>query len=121
MVSILTKTKLVADFKHSYSFSFNSQHWTPQKVKEFFQPTEESVDSVKDWLSSSLGHDRHTMSPNGAWIIVDVSVAQAEELLETRYRAVEHSDSGFKSLACDSYSVPESIRSHIDLIKPTLH
>lgn len=77
--------------------SFNRQHWSPLKVKEFFQPSKESVDSVSEWLRSA-GHHEHALSPNAAWISVEMTVGEAEALLDTKYRRVENPDSNHETI-----------------------
>jgi tripeptidyl-peptidase-1 len=37
------------------------------------------------------------------------------------FQTFEHTETGEKTLACDEYSVPQSIKHHIDIITPTVH
>ncbi|KAL8276455.1 hypothetical protein RQP46_011157 [Phenoliferia psychrophenolica] len=97
------------------------RHWSPKKVVDFFAPHEAASNDVENWLvSNGIRISRHTISPNRAWVKMNVTVLEAERLLNTHYSEFVH-DKGHSTIACDSYSVPENIREHIDMISPTLH
>ncbi|KAI0323950.1 hypothetical protein GY45DRAFT_1375935 [Cubamyces sp. BRFM 1775] len=60
--------------------------WTPEKVVETFRPSKESVDVVHPWLTTDGIHpQRIQISENGAFVRENVSIAEAERLLETEY------------------------------------
>ncbi|KAH9176550.1 subtilisin-like protein [Lactarius sanguifluus] len=111
---------LLMDIAHPDSPAYG-QHWTPEKVADFFAPSESTVSSIRTWLSDSgIAEDKVRLSPNKGWIEVNVTVATAERLLDTEYQVYEH-PSGAKQLGCHSYSVPEHISDHVEIIKPTVH
>lgn len=67
------------------------QHWTPEKVVDFFAPSESTVYSIQTWLNTSgIIEDKLRISPNKGWIELNVSVATAELLLDTEYHIYEH-------------------------------
>jgi tripeptidyl-peptidase I len=55
------------------------------------------------------------------WIKFNVTVAEAEKMLKTQYYAYGHDQTGTPHVACDDYSLPETISRHIDIITPTVH
>ncbi|EIN12224.1 subtilisin-like protein [Punctularia strigosozonata HHB-11173 SS5] len=96
-------------------------HWTPAEVVDFFKPAEDTVEAVKTWLTEfGIAPGRMKMSPSKGWLEFNVTVAEAEDLLQTEYHVYTHS-SGLEQISCPSYSVPEQIREHVDLITPTVH
>ena len=50
----------------------------------------------------------------------NASIREVEQLLHTKYGYYSHA-SGQGHIACDDYSVPESVSHHIDFIMPTVH
>ncbi|MCJ1312860.1 hypothetical protein MMC25_006536 [Agyrium rufum] len=97
------------------------QHWSSKKIAETFAPSAETVDAVKSWLvSSGISEDRIRQSQSLGWIHFDATVAEAEDLLKTKYHLYEH-ESGKPHVACEEYHVPENVRQHIDFVTPTVH
>ncbi|KAM3086466.1 hypothetical protein ACMFMF_000415 [Clarireedia jacksonii] len=109
------------DISHPSSPNFGN-HWSAKKVAETFAPSTESVNAVIQWLGEAgITSERAKQSQGLNWIQANVTVAEAESLLNTKYYAYTHSESGQTHVACEDYSVPESIREHIDFITPTVH
>ncbi|APA09411.1 hypothetical protein sscle_05g041810 [Sclerotinia sclerotiorum 1980 UF-70] len=98
------------------------KHWSAKKVAETFAPSAESVKAVFQWLEEyGIKSERVKQSQSLNWIHANVTVAEAESLLNTKYYAYTHAETGQSAAACDDYSVPENLRKHIDFITPTLH
>ncbi|KAJ7264075.1 peptidase S8/S53 domain-containing protein [Mycena haematopus] len=97
------------------------QHWPPAKVAQVFAPANESRDAVTAWLANAgFSLERLRISDNKAWIHVEnATVGEVEDLLNTEYHVYAH-ESGEEHAACDSYSLPEHIADHIELITPTV-
>lgn len=135
---------LLLSVSHPESPSYG-QHWTPQQISDYFAASDETVDAVRGWLGDNgIEAGRLKMSKSKGWIEVGgATVGEVEELLGAEYYVFEH-ESGVEQISayqflssyrrlsytdltclyhagCDSYSVPEHIREHIDLIKPTVH
>ncbi|KAI0824504.1 subtilisin-like protein [Trametes gibbosa] len=111
------------DVSHPDSPNY-SQHWTPAKVADTFRPSAESVESVHRWLveDGRIDAERIALSQNGAWILANVTVDEAEQLLGTEYYVYEHEGDGREHLACHGrYHLPQHVSMHVDLITPTLH
>ena len=96
------------------------KHWTAQQVHDFFSPSFETINSVREWLSSSgIDVSRHKIASSRGHIQFDASVSEVEHLLGTQYNLWEYGETGAQTLSCDSYHVPASVQHHIDFITPT--
>jgi tripeptidyl-peptidase I len=71
-------------------------------------------------LDFGIPAGRISVSPTKSWITLNTTVSEAESLLQTEYHVYEHS-TGQPHVACESYSLPEHLRSDVDLVMPTLH
>ncbi|KAH9978694.1 subtilisin-like protein [Lactifluus volemus] len=97
------------------------QHWSPERVANYFAPSKASISTVKTWLSDSGLHpDRIRISLSNSWIEVNATVAEVEDLLDAEYYVYTHL-SGHEQISCESYSVPDHVHEHVELIKPTVH
>ncbi|KAI9509937.1 subtilisin-like protein [Russula earlei] len=97
------------------------QHWSPERVAAHFSPSEDTISTVKDWLTTEgFRGDRIRVSPSKGWIDVNATVSEIESLLNTEYHVYTH-PSGHEQISCESYSLPDHIREHVELIKPTVH
>ncbi|KAI0063498.1 subtilisin-like protein [Artomyces pyxidatus] len=112
--------ELVLAVSHPESPKY-AQHWSPQEVADYFSPSDATIATVKDWLlDTGFASDRIRLSPSKGWIEVNATVAEVEYLLDTEYHVYSH-PSGTEQIGCHSYSVPEHVREHVELIKPTVH
>lgn len=97
------------------------KHWTPKKVHDTFAPAQETVQAVREWLSSSgIAAHRHTVAVGRGQILFKASVDEMESLLGTQYDVWEHDKTGALSIACDEYHVPQPIKHMIGFITPTI-
>jgi tripeptidyl-peptidase-1 len=105
----------------SPSSSTFGQYWTLDKVTDMFALSAESLAAVTSWLTNS-GIPRNTMilSLNRGFVAFNITIADAERLLQTRYLVYSDTLFGERSIACDHYSVLKDIRPHIDFITPTI-
>ncbi|KAF8144383.1 subtilisin-like protein [Mycena galopus ATCC 62051] len=112
--------QFITDVAHPDSPNYG-KHWTADQVAAKFAPSAESVNTVKEWLiSNGIESERIRHSPALIWLDVNVTVAEAEALLNTEYHVYEH-ESGKKHVSSDSYHVPAHVQPHIDVITPTVH
>jgi hypothetical protein len=67
------------------------KHWSGKEVASFFAPAEDSIKAVQAWLEGA-GFAAHRMKlvDGRQWIAMDVTVEEAEGLLETEYRSYDH-------------------------------
>ncbi|KAK6433611.1 hypothetical protein LTR95_010213 [Oleoguttula sp. CCFEE 5521] len=108
------------DVSHPESEKFG-QHWSAKDVAQAFAPSDETVKSVKAWLTSSgIGENRIKQSQSLGWLEFDATVDEAEDLLETKYHVWEHT-SGQPHVACDEYKIPTHLKKHVDFVTPTVH
>jgi len=99
------------------------KHLTAAEAEALVAPHQDSVDAVDAWL------EHHGISPEdvdhrtggGHWVIIRVSVAQAERMLDTRYNVYHHAKSSERVVRAMSYSLPRELHSHIDVITPTTY
>ena len=69
-----------------------------------FAPEEETVANIKQWLTDFGIHGaRIVHSENKGWIAADVTVEEAEELLQTEFYEHEHQSSPKVRVGCDKY------------------
>ncbi|KAJ5112796.1 hypothetical protein N7532_000841 [Penicillium argentinense] len=95
------------------------KHMTASEVHDLFAPSQDSVDSVRDWLESSgIASNRISHSTNKQWIQFDADAEELEKLLNTEYYVYSHSETGRPHVACREYHVPRSVRQHVDYITP---
>ena len=112
--------EFLMEVSHPSSPNFG-KHWTAKEVAETFAPSQESVDAVKTWLAEAgIAPERVSLSQGLNWLSFDAPVEEAERLLQTKYHVYEH-ESGQPHVACESYSVPETVSRHVDFITPTVH
>ncbi|TBU37252.1 subtilisin-like protein [Dichomitus squalens] len=98
------------------------QHYSVKEVVDTFAPSAETVERVVEWLTESgIDTERLRLSKSKGWIEVDTTAEEAEALIDAEYHVYTHVETGAQQIGCHSYSVPEDIREHIDLIKPTVH
>ncbi|EPS98883.1 hypothetical protein FOMPIDRAFT_1125451 [Fomitopsis schrenkii] len=96
------------------------QHLSQEEVEALVAPQPESVQLVEEWLAShDLAGDALSRSSAGDWITVKVPVALAETMLDTTYQVWTHTASGDALVRATSYSLPEHLHEHIEVIQPT--
>jgi tripeptidyl-peptidase-1 len=70
-------------------------------VHDLFAPSQESVDSVREWLESSgVAAERISQSVNKQWIQFDADAEELEKLLRAEYYIYSHSKTGRSHVAC---------------------
>lgn len=98
------------------------KHWSAKQVAESFAPSKETLSSVISWLADNgISNDRVKQSQSLSWVHVNMTVSEAEKLLDAKYYEYKHSLSDDAHIACDEYSLPEELVQHIDFITPTVH
>ncbi|CZT04252.1 related to tripeptidyl-peptidase 1 precursor [Rhynchosporium graminicola] len=98
------------------------KHWSAKQVADMFAPSHKTISSVYGWLADyGVTSDRVKQSQSLNWIHANVTVGEAERLMNTKYYEFTHRESGQSHIACEEYSVPERVQQHVDFITPTLH
>lgn len=120
----LTQGNLESAYEHLMDVSHPTspnygKHWSPEKVAEHFQPSENAIAAVRQWLESAgIEPGRVTQSDNKGWLAFQATTAEAEGLLHTTFHAHEDAVTGHVQPACDAYHVPEHLQEYIDYITP---
>ncbi|EMD35310.1 hypothetical protein CERSUDRAFT_116113 [Gelatoporia subvermispora B] len=110
------------DVSHPESPNYG-KHWTAAQVAETFRPSSESVGTVHNWLTESgVDASRIKLSASGAWVQANVTIAEAERLLEAEYYIYEHEATESRHIACgQGYTLPADVAPHVDIVLPTVH
>ena len=73
-----------------------------EEVHDMFAPPEETVNAVREWLTSFGIHDsRIVHSDNKGWLAFDATVDEAERLLHTEFYEHEHKHTPNVRVGCD--------------------
>ncbi|KAL9713097.1 hypothetical protein Ac2012v2_004338 [Leucoagaricus gongylophorus] len=94
------------------------QHLSKEEVEALVAPHQESIETVKDWLAS-YGIEHIEYSPAKDWVKIRVTVKEAEEMLNTKYSVWKHVESGDYLVRTTSYSLPDVVHDHVDVVQPT--
>ncbi|KAG8746061.1 hypothetical protein FRC10_006164 [Ceratobasidium sp. 414] len=113
MAELLSTLAEVSDPTHARY----GKHLSKAEVDELVAPRSETVEIVEKWLDTHNAKVTRR-SPAGDWLHVTVPVARAEQMLNTRYNVYRHT-SGSHIVRSESYALPRSLDSHIDLVQPT--
>ncbi|KAI9667642.1 MAG: hypothetical protein M1821_000459 [Bathelium mastoideum] len=98
------------------------KHWTSEQVNDVFQPSNDTIQAVTQWLEESgISSSRIRQSANKVWLNFGATVREAERLLYTDYHIFEHRMKGDMAVACDQYHLPKHVREHVDFITPGIH
>lgn len=78
------------DVSHPKSPKYG-QHWTAGDIARTFAPSDETIDTVRDWLiASGISEERIGFSHVKGWIQMDATVEEAEQLMNTEYNVYTH-------------------------------
>lgn len=115
------------------------QHLSKADVDALVTPHQDSLDSVDDWLTQhGLGDEDMVRSDGMDWVTIRVTIGTAEKMLDTvrrrssalrdifilivvcqKYHIWIHEESGDVVVRTLSYSLPESVHAHVELVQPT--
>ena len=86
------------------------------QVEKYTAPNSESLAAVTDWLDRN--GIQATPGATSQWLNIEVPVAKANALLNTEFPVYEHQDTGDSAIRSLAYSVPASVKPHLDFIYP---
>ncbi|KAF4622357.1 hypothetical protein D9613_009510 [Agrocybe pediades] len=99
-----------------------AQHLSREEANAFMAPHPDSIVAVDEWLEfHGIDPSSAQRSRAGDWITVTVSVEQAEKMLGTKYDVYKHGSSGERVVRTLSYSLPQQLHAHIDVVSPTTY
>ena len=90
-------------------------HMTREELRSYTAPSQASTSAVVQWLREY----GVVPSLDNEWVSFTTTVATADKLLNTTFDWYQYSSGGGPQLRTLSYSVPDSIAYHIDLVQPT--
>jgi tripeptidyl-peptidase-1 len=94
------------------------QYWSQEDVLKAFEPSQDSVDLVGQWLEGAgIAKHRITHSDNKQWLAFDATPEEAESLTHAQYHEYEH-PKGYAMVGCEEYFIPKRLQEHIDYITP---
>ncbi|KIJ37426.1 hypothetical protein M422DRAFT_50494 [Sphaerobolus stellatus SS14] len=96
------------------------EHLSMEEANGLMTPSPDALEAVNDWLVSH-GFESHGLerSPSLDWVKISTTVQKAEEMLNTTYHVWKHSESGESIVRTTSWSVPDALADHIELVHPT--
>ncbi|KAF8522013.1 family S53 protease-like protein [Gautieria morchelliformis] len=100
------------------SSSLYGQHLSKADVEAFVAPKPETVSAVNGWINAN-GLSATTISPAGDWLALSIPVSKANSLLGAQFSFFTEQATGKESVHTLSYSIPASLKGHIELIHPT--
>lgn len=106
---------LLHQISHPSSASYGD-HYSWPNVVEKFAPSKDTIEAVRSWVSDHGGS--LMLSKDKGWLYVNMTVANAEGMLNANYYKYDHVSQGHSTISCEEYSVPKAIQPHIDFITP---
>ncbi|KXN92350.1 Tripeptidyl-peptidase sed2 [Leucoagaricus sp. SymC.cos] len=96
------------------------QYLSKEEVEALVAPHEESLAQVDKWLSSyGIMESDIQRSPAKDWVKLMIPVSLAEKMLNTTYFVWKHIASGDYLVRTTSYSLPDYVHEHVDVVQPT--
>jgi len=95
------------------------QHLSKEEVEAFVAPSSESTTAVNEWLAAN-DLTASPISPAGDWISFSIDVQKANELFDADFSTFTHQATGTQTIRTLSYSIPASLKDHIELVHPTI-
>ncbi|OAX83371.1 hypothetical protein ACJ72_02262 [Emergomyces africanus] len=94
------------------------QHMKRDQVKQFLKPSPHVSESILLWLERG-GVPKAAIEDHGDWVNFITSVAQAENLLQTKFYYFSNSVRGDRIIRTLEYCVPREIFPYVHMIQPT--
>ncbi|KAG1893463.1 peptidase S8/S53 domain-containing protein [Suillus fuscotomentosus] len=91
-----------------------------QETETLMAPHPETLAVVSEWFTlHGLAEEEVIHSSARDWVTIRVPVGLAEEMLDTTYHVYKHAETGESIVRTTSYSLPDILHHHVDLIQPT--
>ena len=91
------------------------KHMSRDELRTYTAPSRLAVSTTVEWLQD---HDIQPLVDHD-WISFTTTVKTANKLLDTQFAWYQYLDGGSPKLRTLSYSVPDQVAKHIDLVQPT--
>ncbi len=96
------------------------KHLSNDEVHALVAPQKKHVEAVLTYLASH-GIEGVSLTPNSDIIQADVTVAQAEKILNSKYHVMRHKASGVEVTRTKAYHLPHNVANAVDFVCPTVH
>jgi len=96
------------------------RHFANDEVQRLTAPHPVHLAAVEQFLRENGLHPRRA-TPNGDFVVATVTIAEAEELLSTRYVTLVHKKGTEVSRVLEGYKLPAEVAAAIDFVAPTTH
>lgn len=96
------------------------QHLSKEEVDRLVAPSENALSLVNEWLSEH-GFSDEEIERTAAkdWVTISVPVSKVEKMLDTTFYVWKHDATGDHLVRTTSWSLPEDLHEHIEVIQPT--
>ncbi|KAJ7156531.1 family S53 protease [Mycena crocata] len=95
------------------------QYLTQDEVNRFVAPPKDTLSQVNSWLTSN-NLTSSPLTPAGDWILVNMTVSQANQLLIADFSTFQNQKTNQTVVRTLSYSVPDTLKTSINWIYPTV-
>ncbi|KAH0610755.1 uncharacterized protein H6S33_011182 [Morchella sextelata] len=92
-------------------------HMDTEQIKSMLRPSQSTLNAVLTWLEDAGLGEQAVVEHD--WIKMNVTIGQAQELLQTRYSYFRNDETQKIILRTLSYSLPAELHKHILLVQPT--
>lgn len=87
------------------------------KVEQYTKPHNNTLTIVKDFLSAH-NVQAQALSSVGDWLAFSVPVLKASEMFNATFHIFRHELSGNTAIRTLTYSIPDVLKDHIELVHP---
>lgn len=94
------------------------QHMKRDQMKTFLRPSKRVSQAILGWLRSEGVH-KNNIEDDGDWINFKITVAEAENILNTQFYYFHNKNAGIKRIRTLQYSVPQALNGFVQMIQPT--
>lgn len=91
------------------------KHLSREELRSYVAPSTRATEEVSAWLAE---YDIKPTVDND-WMTITTNVTTANALLEANFNWYEYAGGGGLKLRTLSYSVPDAVAPHVDLVQPT--
>ncbi|KAH8881226.1 subtilisin-like protein [Thozetella sp. PMI_491] len=91
------------------------KHLSRLELRAYTAPSEAATEKVSTWLQ------KYKIEPSvdNDWVLFTTTVGAANKLLNTQFAWYEYVEGGGPKLRTLSYSIPDDLAEHVDLVQPT--
>ncbi|KAJ7312738.1 family S53 protease [Mycena albidolilacea] len=95
------------------------KYLSQEEINKFVAPSADTLSRVSSWLSGS-NFTSVPVTPAGDWISVNMTVAQANDLLAADFSTFQDRTINATVIRTLCYAIPSNLQGHIDWVHPTV-